>query len=86
MYRVKVNGNFEKFNRQVDTEKDEILFDGHKVLYKEFTYIMLNKPKDCISSTFDSKLKTVLICYQVLIQIWNFLPGREGLILIQPVF
>lgn len=61
MCRVKVNGNFEKnFNRQVDTEKDEILFDGHKVLYKEFTYIMLNKPKGCISATFDSKLKTVL--------------------------
>lgn len=61
MYRVKVNGNFEKnFNRQVDTEKDEILFDNCEVLYKEFTYIMLNKPKYCISSTFDSKLKTVL--------------------------
>lgn len=59
--RVKLNGKFEKnSNTQVDIEKDEILFDDEIVLYKEFTYLMLNKPKDYISATFDPKLSTVL--------------------------
>jgi len=31
---------------QVDIDKDEILFDDEIVIYKEFTYLMLNKPKD----------------------------------------
>lgn len=59
--RVKLNGKFEKnSNTQVDIEKDEILFDDERVIYKEFTYLMLNKPKDYISATFDAKLPTVL--------------------------
>ena len=59
--RVKLNGKFEKnSNTQVDIEKDEILFDDEIVIYKEFTYLMLNKPKDFISATFDTKLHTVL--------------------------
>ena len=59
--RVKVNGKPPKSsNTQVDTEKDEILFDDEIVIYKEFTYLMLNKPKDYISATFDPKLSTVL--------------------------
>lgn len=59
--RVKLNGKFEKSpNTQVDVDKDEILFDDEIVIYKEFTYLMLNKPKDYISATFDTKLPTVL--------------------------
>ena len=59
--RVKLNGKIEKNpNTQVDIEKDEILFDDEIVIYKEFTYLMLNKPKDYISATFDRKLPTVL--------------------------
>lgn len=59
--RVKLNGKFEKSpNTQVDIDKDEILFDDEIVIYKEFTYLMLNKPKDYISATFDTKLPTVL--------------------------
>lgn len=59
--RVKLNGKFEKSpNTQVDIDKDEILFDDERVIYKEFTYLMLNKPKDYISATFDPKLPTVL--------------------------
>lgn len=59
--RVKLNGKFEKSpNTQVDIDKDEILFDDEIVIYKEFTYLMLNKPKDYISATFDPKLPTVL--------------------------
>lgn len=59
--RVKLNGKFEKSpNTQVDIDNDEILFDDEIVIYKEFTYLMLNKPKDYISATFDPKLPTVL--------------------------
>ena len=59
--RVKLNGKFEKnSNTQVDIEKDEVWFDDEIVIYKEFTYLMLNKPKDYISATFDTKLPTVL--------------------------
>lgn len=59
--RVKLNGKFEKSpNTLVDIDKDEILFDDEIVIYKEFTYLMLNKPKDYISATFDPKLPTVL--------------------------
>lgn len=59
--RIKLNGKFEKSsNTQVDIDKDEILFDDEIVIYKEFTYLMLNKPKDYISATFDPKLPTVL--------------------------
>lgn len=59
--RVVVNGKLEKnASIQIDTEKDEVLFDDETVIYKEFTYLMLNKPKDCISATFDKNLKTVL--------------------------
>lgn len=59
--RVKLNGKFEKSpNTQVDIDKDEILFDDEIVIYKEFTYLMLNKPKDYNSATFDPKLPTVL--------------------------
>jgi len=38
---------------QVDPENDEIIFDGDTVNYREFVYIMLNKPDGYISATFD---------------------------------
>lgn len=39
---------------------DEITFDGQIVNYDEMVYIMLNKPQDVISATFDPRYKTVL--------------------------
>lgn len=38
---------------QVDPENNEIIFDGEKVNYREFVYIMLNKPGGYISATYD---------------------------------
>ncbi len=38
---------------QVDPENDKIIFDGEEVNYREFVYIMLNKPDGYISATFD---------------------------------
>ena len=38
---------------QVDSESDDIRFSGEKIVYREFVYIMLNKPDGYISATFD---------------------------------
>ena len=58
---VKVNGKvINNPGVQVDVENDEIIFDGEKVTYKEFIYLMLNKPDGYISSTFDKRDPIVL--------------------------
>lgn len=45
---------------QVDTDKDTIVFDGEVINYREFVYIMLNKPDGYISATFDKHDPIVL--------------------------
>ena len=45
---------------QVDPENDEILFNGEKITYREFVYIMMNKPDGYISATFDKRDPIVL--------------------------
>lgn len=58
---VKVNGKvINNPGVQVDVENDEIIFDGEKVTYKEFIYLMLNKPDGYISVTFDKRDPIVL--------------------------
>ncbi|MDY4576205.1 MAG: pseudouridine synthase [Intestinibacter sp.] len=58
---VKVNGKvINNPGVQVDVENDEIFFDGEKVVYKEFIYLMLNKPDGYISATFDKRDPIVL--------------------------
>ncbi|MCX7904858.1 MAG: rRNA pseudouridine synthase, partial [Caloramator sp.] len=58
---VEVNGKVVKDSSiHVDPEKDEILVEGEKVFYREFIYLMLNKPKGVITATYDDVEKTVL--------------------------
>lgn len=58
---IKVNKNIVKDSGLlVDSENDEILFKDEKVSYREFIYIMLNKPDGYLSATFDKKDKIVL--------------------------
>lgn len=58
---VRVNGKvINNPGVQVDVENDEIIFDGEKVTYKEFIYLMLNKPDGYISATFDKRDPIVL--------------------------
>lgn len=45
---------------QVDTENDEILFNGEEVVYREYIYLMMNKPYGYISATTDKYDPTVL--------------------------
>ena len=53
--RVKVNGEIirsDSFN--VDETKDIVLFDDLEVKYKEFYYILLNKPQGFVSAVIDN--------------------------------
>ena len=58
---IKVNGNIvSNPGIQVDPDKDEVIFDGELVNYREFVYIMLNKPDGYISATYDKHDPIVL--------------------------
>ena len=59
--RIKVNGEIarsDSFN--VDETKDIVLFDDLEVKYKEFYYILLNKPQGYVSAVIDNVYPTVL--------------------------
>ena len=59
--RITVNGKVVTNGKvQVNPETDVILFDGEKIQYEEFVYIMMNKPKGVVSATEDNLHKTVL--------------------------
>lgn len=44
----------------VDPEADEVVYFGEPVVYRKFTYIMLNKPEGVVSATEDGQDRTVL--------------------------
>lgn len=59
--RITVNGETVKFSdTQIDPSCDIILLDGKNVSYKEYIYIMLNKPQGVVSATEDRQHQTVL--------------------------
>lgn len=59
--RVCVNGTqVGKIDLKVDPEKADITIDGMALNYKKHVYIMLNKPKGCVSASTDSTQKTVI--------------------------
>lgn len=45
---------------KVDHVNDEIVVDGKTVIYREFVYLMMNKPKGVISATHDMQHVTVI--------------------------
>ncbi len=58
---VEVNGiTIKKDDFKVDEINDEITFDGQKVEYRQYIYLMLNKPAGYISATKDNFHPTVL--------------------------
>lgn len=44
----------------VNTEEQEIELFGEKVVYREFIYLLMNKPAGCISATEDKEEETVV--------------------------
>lgn len=59
--RAAVNGETVK-NPEclINPEKDEILYDGQAVSYKEFIYIVMNKPAGVLSASNDKNRETVV--------------------------
>ncbi|WP_101772289.1 pseudouridine synthase [Peptostreptococcus faecalis] len=58
---VTVNGvEVLKADSHVDPENDEVAFNGEKVNYREYIYLMLNKPAGYVSATFDNYDETVI--------------------------
>ena len=49
-----------KSGLKVDPYKDEIYFSGERVIYREFIYLMMNKPQGLVSSTDDPLTPTVI--------------------------
>ncbi len=58
--RVKIDGMTGiRPETAVDPYCDKVYIDGAQARYREFAYLMLNKPKGCVSATEDAKLPTV---------------------------
>lgn len=58
---ILVNGRpVKKADVQVDPEQDEVIYCGKPVYYKQFRYVLLNKPDGYVSATEDGKDPTVL--------------------------
>jgi len=59
--KVLINGiPAKKSDVQINPDVDIVTLNGVNVQYKEFTYIMLNKPEGYVSATDDPSEKTVL--------------------------
>ncbi len=58
---VTINGSIIKDPKtQADPDKDHVLVHGEEAVYKEFIYLMMNKPQGVISATEDSRHETVV--------------------------
>lgn len=58
--RVLVNGAIAKTPKVHVTDEDVVFFDGERVIYEAFHYLMMNKPQGVLSATKDGKTKTVI--------------------------
>ena len=59
--RVLVNGvPASSSEMKVDPDVDEIYFDGEKISYKEYVYLLMYKPNGVITATEDSQQETVI--------------------------
>ncbi len=58
---VKVDGDIVKdSSMHVDPTKSTIIIGNETLNYRQFVYVMLNKPKGVVSATFDNKYRTVI--------------------------
>lgn len=87
--QVKVNGSVVKSGKiKVDTDLDQVLFQGMPVKYQKHIYLMMNKPQGVISATEDNHHKTVIDLLGEDVNFYNVFPvGRldidtEGLLIL----
>lgn len=58
---VRINGIcIKRPEFSVSPEEDTVTVNGERAVYREFVYLMLNKPSGYVSAVFDNKLKTVI--------------------------
>ena len=58
---VSVNGAVAKaVDMAIDPEQDRVVFLGSPVVYRQYVYIMMNKPEGVVSATEDGRDRTVL--------------------------
>lgn len=86
---IKINGKIVLDNKiKLDPNKEEIYIGNERLNYREYIYIMLNKPKGYVSSTDDPRSDTVIDLLDTEYLIFNPFPiGRldkdtEGLLLL----
>jgi 16S rRNA pseudouridine516 synthase len=86
---IKVNDIVVKDAKQhVDPTKETVTLNGEVIEYKEFIYLMMNKPPGVLSATEDTRDETVIDLLEVEDQVYEPFPvGRldkdtEGLLLI----
>lgn len=59
--RVAVDGiTAVKSDEKIDENTSVVCLDGEQLNYREFIYLMLNKPSGYVSATYDAKLPTVI--------------------------
>ena len=59
--RVTVDGiTAVKSDEKIDENISVVCLDGEQLNYREFIYLMLNKPSGYVSATYDAKLPTVI--------------------------
>lgn len=59
--RITVNGvSARDCSVHIDENADTVCFDGMTVIYKQFIYLMMNKPSGILSASTDKKSKTVI--------------------------
>jgi 16S rRNA pseudouridine516 synthase len=87
--KVQVNDTVIKDGKiHIDTLKDKVTLNGEVIEYKEFIYLMMNKPQGVISATEDERDQTVIDLLQMEDAVFSPFPvGRldkdtEGLLLI----
>ena len=49
-----------QIDMKIDPINDDISYEGKKIQYQTVVYLMLNKPKDCITATEDKRHKVVM--------------------------
>ena len=59
--KITVNGIVEKkADRHIDPDVDVVTLNGERIVYRRYTYILLNKPAGYVSATEDGRDPTVL--------------------------
>lgn len=47
-------------DEKIEPNKDEVIYYGKKIIYREYNYIMMNKPEGVVSATDDGRDTTVI--------------------------